>query len=313
MYRFLCTAANVNESSTSTWYWIDALCIDQSNIMERNHQVAQMGTTYSQAQGVSIWMGTDISTTRLLKIALEAWTLMRQSATFAKFQAAGKNKNICNHEVATDWAAFLTHAYWTRAWTTQEVLLAREVYIQTDTIAVRAEQLRTICYLQDMFTDKFPTTRLFGDNAALGTRSLRYLEEMYSPRRREERTVVPPINDHQGRNGELSRDQIHSVTLLPLDGPRVPVDYAMHDCEILYRLMKGLRTSIMCICSVCIPTATLEHFQKAGEKGSDALRFMLTLEARQSGRFSFEARTPTQRLFTSLFTEPLVSFNRCSD
>ena len=70
LYWFLSTANNVIKQSTSTWYWIDVLCIDQSNTTERNHQVAQMGTIYSQAQGVSIWMGTDVATTRLLETAL---------------------------------------------------------------------------------------------------------------------------------------------------------------------------------------------------------------------------------------------------
>jgi hypothetical protein len=38
-------------------YWIDALCIDQSNAAERNHQVAQMGMIYSKAVGVYAWLG----------------------------------------------------------------------------------------------------------------------------------------------------------------------------------------------------------------------------------------------------------------
>ena len=38
-------------------YWIDALCIDQSNVAERNHQVAQMGMIYSKARYVIAWLG----------------------------------------------------------------------------------------------------------------------------------------------------------------------------------------------------------------------------------------------------------------
>jgi hypothetical protein len=38
--------------------WIDALCIDQSNITERNHQVWQMGSIYKTAKQVLIWLGT---------------------------------------------------------------------------------------------------------------------------------------------------------------------------------------------------------------------------------------------------------------
>jgi hypothetical protein len=39
------------------YLWIDALCIDQSSIGERSHQVALMGKIYSHAQGVVVWLG----------------------------------------------------------------------------------------------------------------------------------------------------------------------------------------------------------------------------------------------------------------
>ncbi|KAI1365824.1 heterokaryon incompatibility protein-domain-containing protein [Xylaria arbuscula] len=39
--------------------WIDAICIDQSNPEERNHQVRLMRYIYSHAQRVIIWLGTD--------------------------------------------------------------------------------------------------------------------------------------------------------------------------------------------------------------------------------------------------------------
>jgi hypothetical protein len=37
--------------------WIDALCIDQAKVGERNHQVALMGKIYSHAEGVIVWLG----------------------------------------------------------------------------------------------------------------------------------------------------------------------------------------------------------------------------------------------------------------
>jgi hypothetical protein len=42
-----------------TWkyIWIDALCIDQSNLPERNHQVKLMSALYSQARHVVAWLG----------------------------------------------------------------------------------------------------------------------------------------------------------------------------------------------------------------------------------------------------------------
>ena len=38
-------------------FWIDAICIDQSNIRERGHQVERMGQIYNCAERVRIWLG----------------------------------------------------------------------------------------------------------------------------------------------------------------------------------------------------------------------------------------------------------------
>jgi hypothetical protein len=53
-------------------FWIDALCIDQSNTAERNQQVQQMGEVYSLAQTVLVWMGDDVEIENLLCLANEA-------------------------------------------------------------------------------------------------------------------------------------------------------------------------------------------------------------------------------------------------
>ena len=38
--------------------WVDAICIDQSSLHERNVQVKRMGDIYSKASRVVIWLGT---------------------------------------------------------------------------------------------------------------------------------------------------------------------------------------------------------------------------------------------------------------
>ncbi|KAH8688938.1 heterokaryon incompatibility protein-domain-containing protein, partial [Phaeosphaeriaceae sp. PMI808] len=37
--------------------WMDSICIDQSSIQDRNHQVQLMGDIYTRAQRVLIWLG----------------------------------------------------------------------------------------------------------------------------------------------------------------------------------------------------------------------------------------------------------------
>lgn len=42
-------------------FWADALCIDQSNVPERNHQVAAMAEIFQSAQNVVVWLGPSTS------------------------------------------------------------------------------------------------------------------------------------------------------------------------------------------------------------------------------------------------------------
>ncbi len=42
------------------WWWIDALCIDQSKLDERSTHVGLMGEIYSRSQNVGIWLGASM-------------------------------------------------------------------------------------------------------------------------------------------------------------------------------------------------------------------------------------------------------------
>jgi hypothetical protein len=64
------------------WYlWIDALCIDQSTVRERNHQVALMGKMYSQAREVLVWLGqVPVGVEQALNKSLSEWYAGQNSA-----------------------------------------------------------------------------------------------------------------------------------------------------------------------------------------------------------------------------------------
>ncbi|KAH7084009.1 heterokaryon incompatibility [Paraphoma chrysanthemicola] len=44
-------------SQASKYFWIDAICIDQENVEEKNHRVAMMGDVYRNAAHVFAWVG----------------------------------------------------------------------------------------------------------------------------------------------------------------------------------------------------------------------------------------------------------------
>lgn len=56
-----CTAAmrRLRNEKKRRVLWIDAICIDQSSMEERNQQVKLMGDVYSQARRVVLWLGEE--------------------------------------------------------------------------------------------------------------------------------------------------------------------------------------------------------------------------------------------------------------
>lgn len=54
LWLFLCSARS---AALDKPLWVDALCIDQSNLRERNQVVSRMGDIYANAERVIIWLG----------------------------------------------------------------------------------------------------------------------------------------------------------------------------------------------------------------------------------------------------------------
>ncbi|KAJ4304809.1 hypothetical protein N0V90_000337 [Kalmusia sp. IMI 367209] len=106
------------------WYWIDALCIDQDNVAERNHQVQQMGKIYARADRVLLWLGR----------AAEVGSLsnyFQPADTF--FETLDQSRRMGDHVYDNE--------YWRRAWVTQEIVLARFVVILVNDEEVYMEKL----------------------------------------------------------------------------------------------------------------------------------------------------------------------------
>lgn len=93
--------------------WIDALCIDQKNVLERNHQVRLMGSIYSKAFKVLSWLGPASATS---DVAMEYLaTVFRSNKPTAEQSKAVIE--LCGRE------------YWQRMWILQEFGLASDIIL----------------------------------------------------------------------------------------------------------------------------------------------------------------------------------------
>ena len=116
LYEFLLA---VRKKNLTDWIFIDAICIDQCNLLERNQQVQQMGKVYHQALYVLIWLGHIFTMTAGLGISM---TIGSRNA----LKRLHLNPEWFGHSMAFDGCKRIhAHPYWRRMWIVQEMAVAR--------------------------------------------------------------------------------------------------------------------------------------------------------------------------------------------
>jgi Heterokaryon incompatibility protein (HET) len=95
------------------YMWIDAVCINQVDIAERNHQVRLMSQIFGCASEVLAWLGIEADESKLAMEALQG---------------------VCEPHLWSDalkaMAKLLNREYWTRMWIIQELGLADKITLQ---------------------------------------------------------------------------------------------------------------------------------------------------------------------------------------
>jgi hypothetical protein len=104
--------------------WIDAICINQRNIHERNHQVAQMGMIYNRATRVVVWLGASDTASSAAFRALNnwLWTHLIQAPNTSAGIIKVIDQLLAIHSL-------LSRNYWKRLWIVQEFLNSRDFVI----------------------------------------------------------------------------------------------------------------------------------------------------------------------------------------
>jgi hypothetical protein len=121
LWTCLCRLRSEN---VTDYVWADAICINQTDDLEKAMQVRQMGRIYSKADRVIIWMGSKqdkdcnaMSILKKLRDPREAQELRHNE----QFSVTEKEKEQI-------WA-FLQRPWFTRTWTIQELVLGNRVSI----------------------------------------------------------------------------------------------------------------------------------------------------------------------------------------
>lgn len=136
-----------------TLFWTDALCIDQSNILERGHQGNLMGSIYRSAEAVVVWLGPadDDADGELAMAAIRLQRYLTGEEGMAEAVLA-----------------LLERRYWSRLWIIQEILMAHSVYVLCGWSNISLQQLSA--YLQEGRLQNYtgPASSIINDKMSQG-------------------------------------------------------------------------------------------------------------------------------------------------
>jgi Heterokaryon incompatibility protein (HET) len=122
--------------------WIDAICINQNNLAERNSQVSQMGDIYSQATTVVVWLGEEDehakfalpTINKVVDAVKSSSTMTPENLPLAVLKNADSfwSRTTLSAPSEEEWYAirdFYARCWFRRVWVVQEVGLAADVAV----------------------------------------------------------------------------------------------------------------------------------------------------------------------------------------
>ncbi|TKA80433.1 hypothetical protein B0A55_03378 [Friedmanniomyces simplex] len=115
--------------------WMDAICINQADVAERNAQVQKMKDIFSNARRVLVFIGEAADDSAVLLDAVRAYRRSTATQTRAVATTAGRHESatssmlhgpFVDNPMRRSLEAFLRRRWFSRVWVVQEVLLAKQ-------------------------------------------------------------------------------------------------------------------------------------------------------------------------------------------
>jgi len=277
--------------------WIDALCIDQNNIEEKNQQVPQMGRIYSGAQSVLVWLGPASSK---IDFAFDAFERVRkqfhdmQDGDVLTNPTVFINAMPTGEEFEFSILDLLNREYWTRVWIVQELFLTTRGRVICGSGIMRLEDLGEYCsnmrFLNMLSCQKLQTSPGF----KICCRAARYKTDRHfrgalftRGKTASTHHAWALVNWVVDQHCSDIRDKLYGLLGIAADGPGFVVDYSS---SLLFKAIRhfALLNSIH----------SVDHLRKLlGLTKQDLANYTLTDRGRQE-----------EEIWISVFMESFSSY-----
>lgn len=135
--------------------WIDAICINQADLIERSRQVSTMSRLFRSADQVLCWVGPAVEDADTTLAALNSSALISSYDLAVK---EGREIDQLSIENSLDAGAckalrhIVDSTYWTRSWIVQEVAPAKDVIVLYGLVELPWQLLVSLSQLESMLS-----------------------------------------------------------------------------------------------------------------------------------------------------------------
>lgn len=256
LFDFLCTARynatrnwRLDMIDLSTPLWIDAISIDQSNPLERNHQVKLMGDIYYKALTVHVWLGILVPPTEgmevfgLPRLSAYEYTKQFEADMHNELAEIGENLLLFGHSLNRYDVSYITqNTYWKRAWVVQEICLAQRLIFWIHTVPVNE------AVMHNLPQNYFAATSDDDLNQYLCTNFKKLART----------SLLTTLHQFKNKQCADPRDRVFSLLSLCSTGAlTIPVEYEVELDQLAYNVLRS-HPGPICPCSAMFVARQLE-------------------------------------------------------
>jgi hypothetical protein len=239
---------NLRRRDRSIRLWVDAVCIDQNNLLERNHQVQQMRDIFSAASETVIYLGPQDGG----HTGLSAWNFLERHSSWALDENRDVDRSVAARlgEHLTSFRGelkdveldVLSRSWFRRLWVFQEAVVSRFLSVQCGNRRISWKSFCKILLQSPRIHDRYGLS--LEDNHKLDiVRNIHISRREYLRRRGLKRNILAMLSRARYLEASDARDKIYglvgiSTGISPTD-PRFAIDYRLSFREVYIKFARN--------------------------------------------------------------------------